>query len=137
MLLAAYGVSTIGRVWAFAGVLTLVACLATYQVFYYYRYGVKEDWRGATHYLLAHARPGDAVVFGGVARRPFTVYQRMGGITRSPDLPLYDASEFRGEYRRIWLLAREGESDLPSIPNRPLAHTEGFEGVRVSLYATR
>lgn len=136
-LLAAYGVSTIGRQWVFAGALALVACLATYQVFYYYRYGVKEDWRGAAHYILAHAQAGDAVVFGGVARRPFTVYQEMGGFTNSPDIPLYDADEFRGDYRRVWLLAREGESHVPSIPNRPLAHTEKFEGVQVSLYAAR
>jgi 4-amino-4-deoxy-L-arabinose transferase-like glycosyltransferase len=138
VLLAAYGFSTIDRQWVFLAVLVTVASLATYQVFYYYRYGVKEDWRDATRYILSHAQSGDAVAFGGVARRPFTVYRdQMAGSTNSPGIPLYDAAGSRGDYRRIWLLVREGEQDVPSFPGRLLAHTEKFVGVQVFLYSAR
>jgi 4-amino-4-deoxy-L-arabinose transferase-like glycosyltransferase len=139
VLLAAYGFSTIDRQWVLFGVLAAVTCLATYQVSYHYRYGVKEDWRGATRYVLSHARAGDAVVFGRFGRRPFTVYRDLmaGAANALSGLPLYDGNKFRGDYRRIWLLVREGEGQryVPSFPDRLLAHTEKFEGVRVLLYS--
>lgn len=90
----------------------------------------REDWRGATSFLLRNASSGDAVVFHPRwSRRPFDHYRERTPVT--PDLtgfpPWWDYASFvRGKrpsrvdplvvarlncsHPRIWLMARRSES---------------------------
>ena len=63
VFVAAAGLSGIRQPQTFAAVLILFVGLAGVQLLSYYHYARKEDWRGATAYILSRAQPGDGVVF--------------------------------------------------------------------------
>jgi mannosyltransferase len=66
VLLVAVGLSVIRPRWLMAALLLGMVALSLRGVGAYYRTGFdppEQDWRGAVHYLLAQAQPGDAVLF--------------------------------------------------------------------------
>lgn len=61
LLLAAIGLARVRPRWVFAGVLVIIVGLASHRVIAYYE-SDKEDWRGATRYIVSQVKPGDAVL---------------------------------------------------------------------------
>jgi mannosyltransferase len=74
-LLIASGLSGISRRWAFYGILAMVVALASHEVFSYYAYTEKENWRDATRYVLSRAQPGDAIVVYALGYEAFEYYR--------------------------------------------------------------
>jgi mannosyltransferase len=75
VLLLGAAVCHIRSPWVLAGSLAIVVASTATEAAYYYQYNQKEDWRGATRYILSHARPGDAVVFYAVGKSAFDYYR--------------------------------------------------------------
>jgi hypothetical protein len=66
VLLVAAGLSVVRPRWLMAAALAAMAALSLGGTAAYYRTGFdppEQDWRGAVHYLLAKAQPGDAILF--------------------------------------------------------------------------
>ncbi|HKU21494.1 MAG TPA: glycosyltransferase family 39 protein [Terriglobales bacterium] len=66
VLLVAAGLTVIRPRWLMGAALLAVLALSLRGVGAYYRTGFdppEQDWRGAVHYMLAQAQPGDAVLF--------------------------------------------------------------------------
>jgi mannosyltransferase len=91
----------------------LVLALDARSIGWYYTHLEKEDWRGATAYVLTHAAPGDRIVFyAPYTRIPFDLYrgraQEVHGAP--PQGPAYGQSlaaavdEFRRAAPRVWLV---------------------------------
>jgi mannosyltransferase len=74
--------------WIGAAGLIAVVCLSLYQDYRYYRFYTRDDWRGATNYVLSGAMPGDGVViYGSLARWPYDYYvSRFGSPAGRPAL---------------------------------------------------
>jgi hypothetical protein len=71
----------------------------------------KEDWRGASAYVLSHAQPGDAVAVVPKWSEPlFAYYQERSGnrtVVEIPALALSSNQSFlnaASQYRRIWVI---------------------------------
>src|SRR6202034_202984 len=94
-------------------VLLLVLALDARSIGWYYTHSEKEDWRGATAYVLTHAAPGDRIVFyAPYTRIPFDLYRARAQEANSapPQGPAYGQSlaaavgEFRRAAPRAWLV---------------------------------
>jgi mannosyltransferase len=72
LLAVAFGICRIERPWTWVS-LSVVVVLCTVEIVDWYRSPSFQDWRGATHHVLAHAQPGDGVVFCG-KQQPFEYY---------------------------------------------------------------
>jgi mannosyltransferase len=138
VLLAALGIDGITRRWVRVSALVLTVGLAVSTVLVYYRYAAKEDWRGATRYVVAHAQPGDVMTFYTGNRRLFAYYRdRVGGsAARAPRI--VDSDDLLGELGtpsspsgRIWLVLCHATIGTPSPSGR--ADTTGVEQLRASL----
>jgi mannosyltransferase len=62
-LIAAAGIWRMPRRWMSIACLVLLLALSVRQVYYWYTYYEKEDWRGVSSYVLSRAKEGDAVIF--------------------------------------------------------------------------
>lgn len=129
VLLVAVAVCALRPLWLGAAMLAVVVALSGVALATYYD-RPKDDWRDATAWLVAHARPGDRIVFlGDEARIPFEYYlHRQGGdahglVPLYPDQPwtrfrtgdetqrFPTASEVRAwarSGRRIWTVTARG-----------------------------
>ena len=118
--------------------------LSAAQLFVFYRRERGENWRAATRYVLASARPGDAVVFyPDYARAPFEYYQRQSEVAGPANLK----GQALAGGQRIWLVIRESDAAANSTEFRQLqaslaerysaAERRGFHRVRVELYEGR
>ena len=139
VLLAASGLSRLRPRWVAALVLAAMLGFSGrgLQSYYHADFDIaREDWRGATQYLLNHSLPEDGVLFHSAqARMPFEYYAE-SQIGRRQIKVIFPASadkltyrdflanaknaplaESAGQYRRIWLVLahnqlKEGGSDL-------------------------
>ena len=86
-----------------------------------WRIGQKDDWRWASSYVLAHAQPGDVVLF--LPRwmaKPFEYYAR-GRVVTSMDLPVPVtdqaardvATGIARQFKRVWLVWQRGHYSDP------------------------
>jgi mannosyltransferase len=118
VLLAAYGILQLPRSLA-AVTLAVVAFASFNSVLSYYRHlGWKEDWRGATGYVVSHCEAGDSVVIIPTYGRFTFDYYR--GLAPGPPKPLaYSEWEpgrpFPGRTaeHRTWLVISSVGSSLP------------------------
>jgi hypothetical protein len=77
VLLAAVGLSQVRPSWISDVSLIVVLSLSARADFRYYSHPYKEDWRGATAYVVSHALPKDGILFyPGRARFGFDYYVR-------------------------------------------------------------
>jgi uncharacterized membrane protein len=121
-LLAAYGISSLAP--KFATGLTVVAVLLSFNAtLSYYRHpNLKEDWRSATRYVLAHGAPNDEIIVD-PAYCGFTVnYYR--DLDPSPTKP--HAADVSGEQAvpsadSVWLLVR-GATENSAVAADALRH---------------
>ncbi len=104
--------------WAIVLCLTLTLLLGNWNA---WRIAQREDWRWASSYVLARARPGDVVLF--LPRwlaKPFDYYAR-GRLALSMDLPVpvtaqaaQDvATDTAQRYKRAWLVWQRGHYSDP------------------------
>lgn len=93
-MLAARGILVIPWRAAAASVVALMVALSAAGLYRYYT-GDKEDWRGATVYVLDDAEPGDGIViFAGRVRKPFEYYVGLfDAASRAPE-PIYPSAEW-------------------------------------------
>jgi len=77
VLLAAVGLSQVRPSWISGVSLIVLLALSARADFRYYSHPHKEDWRGATAYVVSHALPKDGMLFyPGSARFEFDYYVR-------------------------------------------------------------
>ena len=119
----------------------IVWLTATHLAAYYGRAG-SENWRDATHYVLAATRPDDGMVFyPDYAHKPFDYYQRRSEVAGPTNL----AGQEPVERNRIWLVIRKSDAGVhildvlhlrSSLTERyRLVDRHGFRGVGIELYA--
>ena len=162
VLLAAIGISRVRPTWVFAGALAIIVGLATHTVLSYYKYD-KEDWRGATRYILSQVESGDAVVLsapfvwmafdyyrakskGSTGNVPIVVlsdpedlllktrHQAILILSYSENLPLH--------YNRVWLVLShhldyrvDGPIQASLARKYPTTRERQFTSVKVVLYS--
>ncbi len=101
-------------------VLAIFVLLGVGGVQSYYRHDFdlrREDWRSATHYVLANARPRDAAFFYvGPGRLPFEYYRSLAGASMSAPEVVYPASGDHLTYHDF--LVTPMAEVLPSLPER-------------------
>jgi mannosyltransferase len=139
VLLAAAGLARLRNRWLLAGALLVFAILSIRGVTSYYEQDfdiAREDWRSATRYLLAHAQPGDAVLFHQpIGRMPYEYYRSVLPASAEPVViyPEHGASlTFRdfyagrapdaflegvpARYRRVWVVLTYNQVDSQLDP---------------------
>jgi mannosyltransferase len=169
LLLAAAGLARIRQPWIVALATLLFVILSIQGTASYYRRDFedtdREDWRGATQYILANARPGDAILFHvPMGRMPYEYYLSLQNtISKNPTV-LYpshgDQIDFRDfvekpsydqlgqslpKYQRVWLVLSHagpsGQDDTSMTLERLIAAThhrvdpQDFSGLEVVLYS--
>jgi hypothetical protein len=139
VLLASSGLCRLRPRWMTILILAAMLGLSARGLQRYYRADfdiAREDWRGATQYLLSNSLPGDGVLFHSAqARLPFEYYADSQPGRRQINVlfPAYadklsyrdflanaknaPLAEFSGRYQRIWLVLahnqlKDGEPDL-------------------------
>lgn len=160
VLLVAVGMSVIRPRWLMAALLLAMVTLSLRGVGAYYRAGfdpLDQDWRGAVHYLLEQAQPGDALLFyHPLARLAYEYYRERWPQAPAPVVvfpPRADARLLKGttpdfallaqmpeHYRRLWLVQNWG----PDVFTRRLdaalgaryvkAGERDFSVIRIQLY---
>jgi mannosyltransferase len=160
VLLMAAGVSMIRPRWLLAVVLLAILALSLRGVGSYYRIGFdppEQDWRGAVHYLLAQAQPGDAVLFYYPwGRLAYEYYRQRWPQYPAPVVvfpPRADARLLKGtppdfallpqlpqRYHRLWLVQNWGPDayterlDAVFSANYTKASERDFSIIHVNLY---
>jgi mannosyltransferase len=136
------------------GALIVTLVLSVHAVVGYYRRSDKDDWRAATGYVLASARPGDAALFfPRFVVAPFDYYRASFDTTANAVAVIYpgtlgdgdvsDAlSRLQHRYGRLWAVFNQdgdaGTAVRDSLLRRyPIVSDRQFTGVRVVLYDTR
>jgi mannosyltransferase len=154
VLLTAASLSWINHRWLLAGALAVVVGLALLGDYHYYTNDrLKDDFRGATSYVLTHAQPEDAIVFvAKYVQHPFEYYRsrlpRTAGGESMAILPPNTADEWKRSlrpYERVWLFLSHDQyvpaiarSVVASLAERyPTMVERTFYGVRVRLYSRR
>ena len=161
VLLAALGLSQIRPNWISGVSLIVLLSLSARADFRYYSHPYKEDWRGATAYVVSHALPKDGILFySSGARFAFDYYVRRlnpeaqtwqilspepydwtkkgrGAMTQPSDSMLRTIPK---GYERVWLvLCRNHPNPMSQIhpilqANFPHTREQEFRGVQVLLY---
>jgi mannosyltransferase len=120
--LALAGAAALGAVWPprwSIAVLLLTLALDGVSITWYYTRLDKENWRDATAYVLAHAAPGDRIVFyAPYTRIPFDLYRNLQNAPPSapPQGPAQGQSlaaavdEIRSGSPRAWLVLSHVDS---------------------------
>jgi hypothetical protein len=113
-----------------AGWVVLVVVLALRVVALVPSYGTSpEDWRAATAYVTASARPGDCVAFYPLdARMPFAYY---AGWPVKPYVERYETPRLPRGCARVWLVA--SHQGQPNGPAASRTHYERYLGARAAL----
>lgn len=160
VLLVAVGLSVVRPRWLMGAALLAVLALSLRGVGAYYRTGFdppEQDWRGAVHYMLAQAQPGDAALFyHPLGRLAYEYYRQRWPQFPAPDVvfpPHADARLLKGtqpdfallpqlpkHYRRLWLVQNWG----PDVFTRRMdavfgvhyikASERDFSVIRIKLY---
>jgi len=118
VLLAAAGISRL-RLRFRVGVLLLVTVLSVGRVFAYYQHDFdvyRDNWRAATHYVLANTEPGDGIFFyAGPGRMTFDYYRSLAGKPTTEPEVIYPSSGNRITYRDFLVspLAEVLQDSLP------------------------
>jgi mannosyltransferase len=163
-LLAAKGLMDISQLPVRWGVASLVAVLVVVELVAWYSAGSKEEWRGATSYVLDNSRSGDGIILyssrisapfnyyvsrltGDSDEPPRFIYPTAGwgeGETLAPGPPrLRSISESVTEYSRVWLVLsyasgnrRQTANALSKALNAEFAGEErrDFRHIRILLY---
>ena len=160
MLLVGAGLSLIRPRWLVGAMLVAIVALSLRGVADYYRTGFdppEQDWRGAVHYLLAEAQPGDAVLFyHPLARLSYEYYRQRWLQFPAPTVvfpPRADARLLKGtqpdfallpelpaRYPRLWVVQNWGPDAFTrrmqaAFAGRYAKTTErDFSIIRVMLY---
>lgn len=168
VLLAACGITRMSGRWISPLLLVIMLSLSLRGTQSYYAHDFdieREDWRGATSYVLANAQPGDAVIFYTVmGRMPYEYYRwnqpgpevlcpRHGDAVSfrdflgHPDLAILQPSF--AQHARVWLILSHNQRGLGqgsdaatallawALANAyPKAQPLEFPGVQVRLYAS-
>jgi len=116
-----------------------VMSLGAVVAYYYSR--TPEDWRGATHYVLAHARAGDAVlIWRPYGQGAFGYYaEHCGAGAHPPVVNRGWAAVASGDYSRLWVLfypasdaaVRTAAANLTT--RYPVLQASSFPRIRVVL----
>jgi mannosyltransferase len=164
VLLVAIGVCQIRQRWLFAGGLAVLLLLSVRKIHWSGAQLEKEDWRGATTYVLSDASPKDGILFyTSYGRLSFDYYARRlssGSKTAKVAFPDrldlsvatrldpddYLLASLPQQYEQIWLFVRFNELD-PELLQRersieavlaseyPNAVEKTFRGMRVMQYS--
>lgn len=161
--LAAVGLSEVRPSWISGVSLIVLLTLSARADFRYYSRPQKEDWRGATAYVVSHALPKDGILFyPGRVRFGFDYYvRRLNPEAQTWQIVFpepYDWTNMGGEamrqlsdsmvrtipkgYERVWLvvwhinLNLERMRQIQTILQANFPHTreQEFRGVKVVLY---
>jgi mannosyltransferase len=107
--------------WARAAILLFLTLALLVGNWNAWRIGQKDDWRWASSYVLAHAQPGDVVLFlPRWTAKPFDYYAR-GQVVTSMDLPVpvtdqaaaNVAADIARQFKRVWLIWQRGHYSDP------------------------
>jgi 4-amino-4-deoxy-L-arabinose transferase-like glycosyltransferase len=142
-LVAAIGVFAIP--WRSLSTLAMAALLAGsgFGLYIWYTHGSIEDWRGATHQVLAAQRPGDGLVVAPKDALPAVAYyvRRDGG-----PHPVYVKHDpHRPVPARVWLVERTSQRKRNPFLGfhqwrdhwYAKQRSWSYQGVRLTLYAAR
>ncbi len=139
VLLVTWGISGLRRTPLLIAGFTLLSLIVVGQ-----HYGrTREDWRGATQDVVAHAQPGDAVFFWYPdGNGPFSYYQGRSNRGSLPEIANLDlALGGSQDYRRVWVILYPVSGSDPSVDDtssrltakyRVLERTE-YRRIRVLL----
>jgi mannosyltransferase len=128
VLLAAIGVSQIRQQWLLAGSLVVLLVLSARRIPWNKAQLEKEDWRGATTYVVSHASSNDGILFyTSYGRFGFDYYaRRLRPRSQTVRIVFPDRSDFNParadpddsllaslpqQYKQIWLVVRFNELD--------------------------
>lgn len=118
-LLAATGIMSLRAIWfraAAAGLLTGLSAIAL-QDWYGGRY-LKEDWRGASSWVLAQAQPGDGIIFEApYVRVAFEYYLQRAPAGRGLLTPVFPSTP--------WHTWREPSLDRSRFDDEPVSDLDG------------
>jgi len=148
VLLAAAGISRL-RSFVQAGLVMAILALSIGGVYSYYQRDFdvgRDDWRGATQYVLAHAEPGDGIFFySAPGRMTFEYYRLLSGKT-GPEI-IYPFSGKQITYRDLLVtpLAEVLQNPLPQPKrvwlflneHRPSGHFDMASEVLCAWYGRR
>ena len=160
VLLVAAGLSVVRPRWLMLAALAAIVALSLRGTAAYYRTGFdppEQDWRGAVHYLLARAQPGDAILFyHPLARLGYEYYRQLWPQYPAPLVvfpPRADARLLKGtppdfvllpqlpaRYHRLWLVQNWGPDDFTErmhaifAAHYVKAGERDFSIIRVVLY---
>jgi mannosyltransferase len=145
VLLVAIGVNELRPQALRWSVLSLTLLISAHGTLDYFRRPDKDDWRSATHYVLASARSGDAALFfPRFVVAPFEYYREQFDTTaaRVASVAIVEPGSTQHRYARLWaLFNQDGDSGRvvrDSLASRyPVVSDRQFTGVRVVLYDTR
>jgi len=135
-------------------VLIAMIAISAHAIIIYYNHSDKDDWRAATHYVLASAQRDDAALFfPRYVDAPFQYYRGSGDTTVSGvtaiyprTLPVAEATDALAsvqlEHGRLWaIFSRDGDAGAAirdSLSRRYSVLSDSqFTGVRVVLYKLR
>jgi mannosyltransferase len=128
LLLAAAGLSRIRSPWLLALAALVLAALSVQGTESYYRHDFenaqRDNWRGASQYILANYQPGDALLFHiPMGRMPYEYYHSLQGEAATGPVVLYPShgpqvvfldfvekpsysqlAQLIPRYRRVWLV---------------------------------
>lgn len=103
VLLVAAGISRCRPAWLRTAFLAVIVVLSVRGIVSYYRVDfdiARDDWRSASYYLLANARPGDGVFFyTSPGRFTFEYYRLLAGKPANDPLVIYPSSGEGFTYR--------------------------------------
>jgi mannosyltransferase len=164
VLLAAIGVCRIRQRWIFAASLVVLLLLSARKIPLHASKLEKEDWRGATAYVVSHASPTDGILFYvSYGRLGFDYYAgRLSPLGHEGEIVFPERVDFDPaakldpsdsllaslphRYERVWLLVRFNERD-PELQRRdrsieailaseyPREIEKRFKGMRVLQYS--
>ena len=93
LLLAGCGVSRLRPAWLMAPAVLLLLVLSSRGTLQYYEQDLdiqRDDWRSASHYLLNHAQPGDALLFHvPMGRMSYEFYHSLPAAASTAPVVLY------------------------------------------------
>ncbi len=139
ILLAAAGISRIRSSWIVTTAALVFVVLSLQGTAAYYQHDFedvqRENWRAASQYILANARPGDALVFHiPMGRMPYEYYHSLQEMPSVSPIVLYpshgghivfldfvekpsyeEIGNALPQYRRVWLIL--SHTDSPSGPD--------------------
>ena len=129
-------------------VLTWATVVLSLAAVVFYSTRPKEDWRGATNYIVAQWRPGDAVVIlPPYAGLPFQYYRRRAGADALPIANLENAANGAAgatHYQRLWVAVYLHHQFEPEVVSCLAGVARGFHqessrsftGIDVQLYSS-